>query len=715
MDLPSNSKPALEVWPGSAYPLGATLGGSGTNFSLFSWAAERVELCLFDGDGRERRVDLPRQTAHCWHGYVPGVGAGQRYGFRVHGPYRPDQGVRCNPSKLLLDPYARAIEGAVEWSQAVYPYRLGGPSGDLERDDTNSAGSVPRSVVVDTAHDWKDDQPPRTRWHQTVIYEVHVKGFTKMLPGVPSEVAGTFAGLGCDAAIDHLTRLGITAVELMPVHQFVDDTQLVRRGLHNYWGYMPIGFFAPHNGYSASGGGGGQVAEFKEMVRSLHLAGLEVILDVVYNHTGEGDALGPALGFRGIDNLAYYRTAPSRPRDYVDYTGVGNTLNMRHPNVLQLVMDSLRYWVLEMHVDGFRFDLAPALARGLHDVDRLSAFFNVIQQDPVISQVKLIAEPWDVGDGGYQVGNFPVLWSEWNGKYRDAVRDYWRGAPVPSGELIRRLCGSPDLYSWDGRQPYNSVNFVTSHDGFTLEDLVSYERKHNEANGEHNVDGDNANRSWNCGVEGPTDDELVRDLRCRQRRNFLATLMVSTGVPMLLAGDEIGRTQHGNNNAYCQDNELSWLHWTEADPELCEFTAGLIALRRDHIALRRPTWSRPGELATAGAGFAWFGPDGHSLDANSSAQAGALSMLIDGHLARAIGEQGGEILDDDFLLLFNPTPSRVVFRVPEPAGEAWTIVIDTACATALESFVALGADRVPVEGRSVLGLLSSRTRGEGVA
>ncbi len=699
----------LEIWPGRSYPLGATLEAGGTNFSIFSEVAEQVDLCLFDIEGRERRVALPRLTAHCWHGFVPGVSAGQRYGFRVHGPYRPDQGLRCNPNKLLLDPYARAVDGTVEWGQPVYPYRQGDPAGDYARDDTDSAPYVPRSVVVDTTFDWGDDRPPRTRWHESVIYETHVKGFTKRLPDLALELAGTFAGLASDVAIEHLNRLGVTAVELMPAQQFVHDAELVGRGLRNYWGYMPIGFFAPHNEYSASGSDGHQVTEFKNMVKALHRAGLEVILDVAYNHTAEGNTLGPSLCFRGIDNLAYYRTDPNRPHDYVDYTGVGNTLNMRHPNVLQLVMDSLRYWAQEMHVDGFRFDLAPALARGLHDVDRLSAFFNVIQQDPVMNTVKLIAEPWDLGDGGYQVGNFPVLWSEWNGKYRDATRDFWRGAPVSLAELSRRMCGSPDLYSWDGRQPYNSINFVTCHDGFTLEDLVSYENKHNEANGLNNADGDGTNRSWNCGTEGPSDDQSIRTLRDRQKRNFLATLLLSNGVPMLLGGDDIGRTQHGNNNAFCQDNVVSWLDWSDGHQELFSFVAALIALRREHPALCRASWSRSSDGTPSGAGVTWLGPDGNSLDASSQDQAQAVAMVMDGRLARGIDDRGAEIVDDDLLLVFNPTASKIVFTLPQPAGAAWTTVIDTAGGWLQASRGPAGAN-FEVDGRSMQCLVSGRTR-----
>ncbi len=546
-----------KVWPGNDYPLGATYDGAGTNFSIFSEIAERVELCLFDEKGNETRFDLPEVTSFCWHGYLPNLGPGQRYGFRVHGPWAPAEGHRCNPAKLLLDPYARAIEGQVQWNEAVFPHFFNNPDGPPN--DKDSAPFMPKSVVINPFFDWGNDRHPRTQSHETIVYEAHVKGFSIKHPDVPEELRGTYAGLAHPRAIEHFTRLGITAVELMPAHQFIHDKHLVERGLRNYWGYNSIGYLAPHNEYSASGQTGQQVQEFKQMVKGLHEAGIEVILDVVYNHTAEGNHLGPILSFKGIDNAAYYRLMPDDRRYYRDYTGTGNSLNMRHPHVLQLIMDSLRYWVLEMHVDGFRFDLAATLARELHDVDRLSAFFDIIQQDPVISQVKLIAEPWDVGEGGYQVGKFPPLWMEWNGKYRDCVRDYRRGQDQTLGEFAYRITGSPDLYEATGRRPYASVNFITAHDGFTLHDLVSYNEKHNEANGEDNRDGESNNRSWNCGVEGPIDDPQVNALRNRQKRNFLSTLFLSQGIPMLLGGDEIGRAQRGNNNAYCQDNEIPGL------------------------------------------------------------------------------------------------------------------------------------------------------------
>ena len=555
----------IEVWPGRPYPLGATYDGTGTNFSVFSEAADAVELCLFDDDGVETRVPITEVDGFCWHAYLPRVGIGQRYGFRVHGPWDPAEGERCNPNKLLLDPYAKAIDGGVDWDPACFPYDFDDPD---SRNDDDSAAHVPKGVVVSPYFDWGGDRSPDVPLHQSVIYEVHVKGFTATHPGIPEQLRGTYAGMAHPVAIEYLRSLGVTAVELQPVHQFVHDAHLVERGLRNYWGYNSIGFFAPHNEYSSAGSDGSQVPEFKAMVRALHGAGIEVILDVVYNHTAEGNHMGPILSFKGIDNSAYYRLVPDDLAHYYDTTGTGNSLNMAHPHALQLIMDSLRYWVTEMHVDGFRFDLAATLARQFHDVDRLSAFFDLVQQDPVISQVKLIAEPWDVGEGGYQVGNFPPQWSEWNGQYRDTVRDVWRGEPAFVGELASRLTGSSDLYQSDSRRPSASVNFVTAHDGFTLRDLVSYNEKRNDANGEGNKDGESYNRSWNCGVEGPTDDPAILALRARQQRNLLTTMFLSQGVPMVLSGDEAGRTQGGNNNAYCQDNEISWFDWSSIDEEL---------------------------------------------------------------------------------------------------------------------------------------------------
>src|SRR5712691_4496809 len=597
----------MRVWPGNAYPLGAIWDGSGTNFAIFSEVAELVELCLFDDEGAETRIGLTEVDGFVWHAYLPDVGPGQRYGYRVHGPYEPRRGHRCNPAKLLLDPYGKAVDGQVTWNPALYSYAFGGSdAGSINTDDSKSF--MPRNVVINPYFDWGGDQQLRTPYQETLIYEAHVRGLTLRHPGVPEDLRGSYAGLASPAVIEHLQRLGVTAIELMPVHQSVPDPFLVERGLTNYWGYNTIGFFAPHNGFGSAPTPHGQVAEFKSMVKTLHQAGIEVILDVVYNHTAESGALGPTLSFRGIDNAAYYRLADDDPQVYLDYTGCGNSLNVRHPHALQMIMDSLRYWIHDMHVDGFRFDLASALARELHDVDRLSAFFDLVQQDPVVSQVKLIAEPWDVGQGGYQVGKFPPLWSEWNGKYRDTVRDFWRGKPATLPEFASRLTGSSDLYETSGRRPVASVNFVTCHDGFTLRDLVSYNAKHNEANGEENRDGSDDNRSWNCGVEGPADDPGVTALRARQRRNFLATLFCSQGVPMLLAGDELGRTQAGNNNAYCQDNELSWVDWGMAENAagLLGFTRALAALRREHLVFRRRRFFR-GERAGDGhlADIAW--------------------------------------------------------------------------------------------------------------
>lgn len=693
----------VTIWPGRSYPLGATFDGGGTNFSLMSEVAERVELCLFGEDSGELKVDLPEVTAHCWHGYLPDVKPGQRYGYRVHGPWAPLEGTRANPSKLLLDPYAKAIEGEVRWNQAVYPYRFGEPD---TPDDQDSAPYVPRSLVIDPSFDWGDDHPPGTPWHRTVIYEAHVKGFTRRHPGIPPELRGTYSGLGHPTAIEHLQSLGITAVELMPVHQFIHYSHLVEKDLRNYWGYSTIGYLSPHNEYSSSGGAGGQVGEFKAMVKALHAAGIEVILDVVYNHTSEGNHLGPMLGFKGIDNAAYYRLMPDDRRYYKDYTGTGNTLNMVHPHVLQLIMDSLRYWVLEMHVDGFRFDLAATLARELHDVDRLSSFFDVIQQDPVISQTKLIAEPWDLGEGGYQVGKFPPLWSEWNAEYRDCVRDYWRGRDRTLAEFARRLTGSSDLYANTGRRPHASVNFVTAHDGFTLHDLVSYNEKHNEANGEDNRDGVDHNRSWNCGEEGPTDDPEVLRLRARQRRNFLTTLALSQGVPMLLSGDELGRTQGGNNNAYCQDNEISWLDWENADGELLAFTRRLFQLYHEHPVFHRRGWfqGRPIHGAEV-SDIMWFTPAGEQMREAHWGEGEARSFLVflNGEGLAMPGPRGERITDDSFCLAFNAHHEALPFLLPSPGlHRRWVRVLDTATGFVDgEEPVDAGAEQ-GVEGRSVV-------------
>jgi glycogen operon protein len=669
----------MRPWPGNAYPLGASYDGAGTNFALFSEVAERVELCLFDEQDRETRIRLEEVDGFVWHGYLNGIGPGQRYGYRVTGPYDPARGQRGNPNKLLIDPYAKAVVGDVVWHEAVFGYRFGA---EHERNDLDSAPYVPKSVVVSPFFDWADDRHPRTPYHETVIYEAHVRGLTLRHPGSPEELRGTYAGLAHPAMIEHLERLGVTAVELMPVHQFVTEHGLVERGLRNYWGYNPIAYLAPHDGYAAGAAQANQVPEFKAMVRALHQAGIEVILDVVYNHTAEGNHLGPTLSMRGIDNEAYYRLAED-PRYYTDYTGTGNSLNVRNPHTLQLIMDSLRYWVTEMRVDGFRFDLAATLAREFYDVDRLSAFFDIVQQDPVISQVKLIAEPWDVGPGGYQVGNFPVLWTEWNGKYRDTVRDFWRGEPATLGEFASRITGSSDLYQDDGRRPYASINFVTAHDGFTLTDLVSYHGKHNEANGEDNRDGNDDNRSWNCGVEGPTDDEAVNELRARQRRNFLATLALSQGVPMLLHGDEIGRTQRGNNNGYCQDNELSWMDWSlaETNADLLEFTSAVVHFRRRHPVFRRRRFfqGKPIRRGEELRDIAWFTPTGEEMsEADWGAGFGrSITVFLNGEGISDRDPWGESVVDDSFLLCFNAHDGELEFTVPEGYGRSWVVVLDT--------------------------------------
>jgi isoamylase len=692
------------MWPGSNYPLGATYDGAGTNFSIFSEIAERVELCLFDEHGNDTRFDLPEVTSFCWHGYLPNLGPGQRYGFRVHGPWKPEEGHRCNPAKLLLDPYARAIEGQVQWNEAVFPHFFNNPDGPPN--DMDSAPFVPKSVVINPYFDWGNDRHPRTPSHETIVYEAHVKGFSIKHPDVPEELRGKYAGLGHPRAIEHFTRLGITAVELMPVHQFIHDKHLVERGLRNYWGYNSIGYLAPPNEYSASGQTGQQVQEFKQMVKGLHEAGIEVILDVVYNHTAEGNHLGPILSFKGIDNAAYYRLVPDDRRYYMDYTGTGNSLNMRHPHVLQLIMDSLRYWVQEMHVDGFRFDLAATLARELHDVDRLSAFFDIIHQDPVIRQVKLIAEPWDVGEGGYQVGNFPPLWMEWNGKYRDCVRDYWRGQDQTLGEFAYRFTGSPDLYEATGRKPYASVNFITAHDGFTLHDLVSYNEKHNEANGEDNRDGENNNRSWNCGVEGPTDDPQVNALRNRQKRNFLSALFLSQGVPMLLGGDEIARTQRGNNNAYCQDNEISWYDWNSADTILLEFTRWLIHFRKQHPVFKRRGWFQGRPIhGTDVTDIGWFTPEGLEMAEEQWDEgfAKALGVFLNGEGINSLDARGERIVDDSFYLLFNAHYEPLTFALPQRKwGEKWTVILDsTQLLLPEEERLYKAGDKLSVESRSL--------------
>ncbi|MFP3907157.1 MAG: glycogen debranching protein GlgX [Acidimicrobiales bacterium] len=694
----------MRTWPGTPYPLGATYDGSGTNFSVFSEVADRIELCLFDDDGSEHRLDLPEVTGFCWHGYLPDVGPGQRYGYRVHGPYEPESGVRCNPAKVLIDPYATAVEGGVNWDESVFPYHFGDPDGEANPDD--SAPFVPWSVVVNPFFDWGNDRHPLTPWHKTVVYEAHVKGLTMTHPDVEPELRGTFLGVASPAIVEHLVDLGITAIELMPVHQFVHDHTLHQRGLRNYWGYNSIGFFAPHNEYAVRGHRGQQVTEFKSMVKALHAANIEVILDVVYNHTAEGNHLGPMLSFRGIDNPAYYHLMPDEPRYYMDFTGTGNTVNTRHPHVLQLIMDSLRYWVTEMHVDGFRFDLASALARELHAVNQLSAFFNLIQQDPVISRVKLIAEPWDVGEGGYQVGNFPALWTEWNGKYRDTVRDYWRGEDQTLGEFASRFTGSSDLYEDTGRRPHASINFVTAHDGFTLADLVSYNEKHNEANGEDNTDGEHHNRSWNCGVEGPTDDPKVLELRARQRRNFLTTLLLSQGVPMMLSGDELGRTQHGNNNVYCQDNELSWIDWSSVDHELLDFVRKLVALRRSHPVFRRRRWFLGTHAENGERDIVWFRPDGTEMRDEDwwKDYAKSVAVFLNGQAIVTPGPRGERIVDHTFYLVFNGHHGRLNFTLPPlELGERWVRVLDTSEATFASTRRHWRAgERIRADARSVL-------------
>jgi isoamylase len=675
----------MQVWPGQRYPLGASYDGTGTNFALFSEVADSVELCLFDewGLGNERRVTLTEVDAYVWHAYLPGIEPGQRYGFRVHGPWEPGRGRRCNPNKLLLDPYAKAVDGDVEWHPAAYDYEFDDPG---RMSTADSAPYMPKAVVVNPYFDWGNDRPPRIPYHQSVIYEGHVKGMTRRHPEIPEELRGTYAGIAHPAIIDHLSALGVTALELMPVHQFVHDNRLVDLHLRNYWGYNTIGFFAPYGGYSAMGRLGQQVQEFRGMVKALHAAGIEVILDVVYNHTAEGNHMGPTLAFKGIDNASYYRLSEEDRRYYVDYTGTGNSLNMRSPHSLQLIMDSLRYWVQEMHVDGFRFDLAATLAREFYEVDRLSTFFEVVQQDPVVSQVKLIAEPWDIGPGGYQVGNFPPQWTEWNGKYRDTVRDFWRGEPATLAEFASRISGSADLYQDDGRRPFHSINFVTCHDGFTLTDLVSYNDKHNAANAEDNRDGESHNRSWNCGVEGPTDDPGVLVLRARQRRNFLATLLLSQGVPMIGHGDELGRTQRGNNNAYCQDNEIAWIDWESVDEQLLEFVRTLTAFRARHQVFRRRRFftGLPVQTRSAGAplpDLAWFTPDGREMTAEDWADyfGRAVMLFVNGEGIRERGQYGQRHVDDSFLLCFNAHDAPLRFAMPtHDYGQKWERVITTA-------------------------------------
>ncbi len=673
----------MEQWPGIPYPLGATWDGGGTNFAVFSENATGVELCLWDEGGNETRLDLTEVDSFVWHCYLPGIGPGQRYGYRVDGPFAPDRGHRFNRNKLLLDPYAKSIDGDVDWSEEVFGYKFEAGDADLTFNESDSAPRVPKSVVIDPTFDWEGDEALQTPWHRTVIYETHVKGFTYTNPGIPDAIKGTYAGLAHPASIEHLQLLGVTAIELMPVHHFLHPLFLSDKGLRNYWGYDSIGYFSPYAGYSASGVNGEQVPEFKSMVKNMHAAGIEVILDVVYNHTGEGNHMGPTVSFRGIDNASYYRLLDKDRRFNMDFTGTGNSLNVRHPQILKLIMDSLRYWAIEMHVDGFRFDLASALARELFEVDRLSAFFDIIHQDPVLSQMKLIAEPWDVGEGGYQVGNFPPGWSEWNGKYRDSMRDFWRGAEAGVGEFAFRLTGSSDLYKDDGRRPNASINFVTAHDGFTLNDLVSFNEKHNEDNGEEGKDGESHNRSWNHGVEGETDDPAIRALRERQKRNFIATLALSQGVPMFLGGDEISRTQRGNNNAYCQDNEISWIDWSLRDENLTllGFARRLMQFRRDHPVLRRHRWfmgrAIHGESTTD---IAWFNSGGDEMTEQqwNDGYAKAVGVFLNGDEIATPGPRGERITDDSLLLFFNAHHESMDFIVPVGNyGRAWNVVIDT--------------------------------------
>ena len=744
-DLPET----LEVWPGSPYPLGATYDGAGTNFALFSEIAEKVELCLISRDGVETRIPLDEVDGYVWHAYLPTVTPGQRYGYRVYGPFDPENGHRCDPSKLLLDPYGKAFDGRFDGDPSLFSYPLPGSEADsgtdtddaaedTETDDTtttepeetatgrtsdtvtdlpalDSLGHTMTTVVINPFFDWAMDRHPRRPYNETVIYEAHVKGMTATHPDVPEHMRGTYAGLAHPAIIDHLLDLGVTAIELMPVHQFMHDQVLLDKGLRNYWGYNTFGFFAPHADYSSSNKPSAVVAEFKAMVRAFHEAGIEVILDVVYNHTAEGNHLGPTISFRGIDNAAYYRLVDDDKAYYMDYTGTGNSLNARHPHTLQLIMDSLRYWVTEMHVDGFRFDLASTLARELHDVDRLSAFFDLVQQDPVVSQVKLIAEPWDVGEGGYQVGNFPGQWTEWNGKYRDTVRDYWRGEPATLGEFASRLTGSSDLYEDTGRRPGASINFVTAHDGFTLADLVSYNEKHNDANGEENRDGESHNRSWNCGAEGPTDDPEVLALRGRQQRNMLATLILSQGTPMLAHGDEMGRSQQGNNNVYCQDNELSWMDWSlaETNADLLAFTRNVIALRAEHPVFRRRRFfeGRPIRSGDQSRDIAWRTPGGDEMMPEDwdSGFGKSLAVFLNGEGIPEPDQRGQRVVDDSFLMCFNAHHEPIDFVTPDgPHAEEWTVALDTDVSDGLREETVVAGDPVRVQARSVLVLRRTR-------
>lgn len=695
-----------KIYPGKPYPLGAIWDGNGVNFALYADNATAVELCLFASTEDEKefaKIKLLERTHHVWHAYLDGAKPGLLYGYRVHGPFEPQNGHRYNPNKLLIDPYAKAVAGTIAWNDALFGYNIGDPEEDLSFSEIDSAPFIPKCVVVDPNFDWEGDKPLQLPYHKSIIYETHVKGFTKLHPDIPEEIRGSYAGLAHPVTIQYLKDLGITAVELMPVHHFISDRHLQERGLTNYWGYNTIGFFAPDARYSSSGVTGEQVTEFKNMVKALHKAGIEVILDVVYNHTGEGNHMGPTLSFRGIDNASYYRLTEDK-RYYMDYTGTGNTLNANLPNVLRLMMDSLRYWILEMHVDGFRFDLASTLARELHEVDRLSAFFDIIHQDPVISQVKLIAEPWDIGEGGYQVGKFPQGWAEWNGLYRDCIRDFWRGADSILGEFAARFTGSPDLYEGDYRRPTASINFITAHDGFTMNDLVSYNHKHNKANGENNQDGESHNRSWNCGHEGPSRDPAIVQLRQQQKRNLLTTLFLSQGVPMLLAGDEISRTQKGNNNAYCQDNEISWLNWKKADKELLQFTQKLIHFRKSHPAFRRRRWFQ-GQPIKGIEDIAWFLHDGTEMSEEhwNTHFAKTLGVFLFGKGIHALGPKGEQITDDSFYLIFNAHHDALPFKLPsEKFGKTWTKVIDTSNSKIEPQGEYKAQEEITVAGRSII-------------
>lgn len=699
----------VDNYPGKPYPLGSLWDGRGVNFALYSENATKIELCLFDKTDPKKethRINVKERTHDVWHVYLPDIEPGQLYGYRVYGPNDPKNGFRFNPHKLLIDPYAKAISGTIEWHDSLFGYQPGHKDEDLSFNETDSAPYMPKSVVVDENYDWEGDKPLKTPYHKTIIYETHVKGFTQLNPDIPEEIRGTYAGIAHPASIEYLTKLGITAIELMPVHHFITDRHLYENGLTNYWGYNTLGFFAPDVRYASQGSHGEQVIEFKDMVKALHKAGIEVILDVVYNHTGEGNHMGPTLSFKGIDNPGYYRVTETK-RYYMDYTGTGNTLNASLRSALRIIMDSLRYWIHEMHIDGFRFDVASALARELHDVNMLGTFFDIIYQDPLISQSKLIAEPWDVGEGGYQVGKFPAGWAEWNGKYRDCMRDYWRGAESTLPEFATRFTGSSDLYLNNYRRPFASINFITVHDGFTLHDLVSYNEKHNDANGENNQDGINDNRSWNCGIEGPTDDPMVLEWRKRQKRNFLATLLLSQGVPMLLSGDEISRTQNGNNNAYCQDNNISWTNWENADKDLLEFTRKLIHLRRKHPVFRRRNWFQGQPIKGNGLkDIAWFLPEGTEMKDEhwNHDYASSLAVFLNGDGIRSPGQKGEKIKDDSFYIMFNASHIPINYSLPpNEYGTNWKMVIDTSKDLVSEdSDYKNVKDNIKVEGRSVV-------------